>query len=58
MRRYDIYWMSNDAWYHQKENGVFVVNDDAPQEAKDSYLHYRKQREEAERERIARGSLD
>ena len=58
MRRYESHWMSNEDWYHLDEYGDWVVNDDAPQEAKDSYALDLQQCEEAEQERIARGSLD
>ena len=30
MRKFDFHWMDNEDWFHQIENGSFVVNDDAP----------------------------
>lgn len=48
MRKYDYHWMSKEEWYHLNDNGVFVLNDDAPQEAKESYENYRRQKKEAE----------
>lgn len=43
MTKLDFYWKSNKAWYHLTENGDFVVNDDAPEEAKQSYQNYKRQ---------------
>ena len=40
MMKMDMYWCSNDKWYHWDEFGNQILNDDAPQEAKDSYAHY------------------
>lgn len=54
MRKLDYYWMSNEDWYHQEDNGVFVVNDDAPPEAKESYKHFCEQSKYAT-ERIREG---
>lgn len=50
MRKFESHWMSNDAWYHLSENGDWVVNDDAPKEAKDSYALYCEQRRKASAE--------
>lgn len=43
MRHLDYYWMSNENWYHMNKNCVYVLNDDAPQEAKKSYEHFLEQ---------------
>ena len=43
MKKYDFYWMTNKEWYHQLENGVCVINDNAPIEAQESYRHYLEQ---------------
>lgn len=40
MTKLDYFWMTNKDWFHMKPNGVYVVNDDAPEEAKKSYKHY------------------
>ena len=42
MRKYDTFWESNDEWYCVKD-GKFIIRDDTPQEAKDSYNHYLEQ---------------
>ena len=42
MRKYDMYWESNEEWYYVKD-GKFIVRDDAPEEAKESYKHYLEQ---------------
>lgn len=49
MKRLDIYWMSNDAWYHHEGIGI-VINDDAPVDAKKSYEHYCEQCEELDKQ--------
>lgn len=36
MRMLEHYWLSCDEWWHW-QNGVQVLNDDAPEEAKKSY---------------------
>ena len=42
-----IYWKTNEDWYHfDSDTGGLVVNDDAPQKAKDSYNKYRQKIEE------------
>ncbi len=46
MRKLDYDWMANKNWFHLDESGEFVVNDDAPEEAKKSYAHYLAQCEE------------
>ena len=46
MTKLDFYWQSKKEWYHLTESGDFVVNDDAPTEAKKSYENYLKQVEE------------
>jgi hypothetical protein len=43
MTKLDYYWASKKEWYHLNENMCFVVNDDAPEEAKKSYQNYLKQ---------------
>ena len=40
MTKLNLYWKSKREWYHLTENGDFVVNDDAPKKAKDSYKEY------------------
>jgi len=53
-----ITWKSNKDWYHRKENGVCVLNDNAPREAQESYKHYLEQERIAE-QRVKEGkSLD
>lgn len=38
------YFMSNEDWYHfDSEKGIFVIEDDAPQSAKDSYKEFYKE---------------
>lgn len=44
MRKLDYFWRSNENWYHLNGNGVFVLNDDAPEEAKESYENYLRQK--------------
>lgn len=46
MTKLDYYWASNKSWYHLDSNMQFVVNDDAPEEAKKSYNNYLKQLKE------------
>lgn len=46
MTKLDYYWASNKEWYHLNEYMRFVVNDDAPEEAKKSYQNYLKQKRE------------
>ena len=58
MRKFDYYWMSKNEWYHQKDNGVFIVNDNAPPEAQKSYKHYLEQARRAEQEVAEGKSLD
>ena len=36
-----IYWRSNPEWSHYDENGRLVINDDAPERAKNSYLMFK-----------------
>ena len=43
MKKLDYYWRSNPDWWHWDENMFPVVNDDAPEEAKESYKHYLEQ---------------
>ncbi len=42
MKRFDMYWMTNKSWYRW-ENGVRVLNDNAPPDAVESYNNYKKQ---------------
>lgn len=44
MKKLDYFWRSNEAWFHMNENCVFVLNDDAPEEARISYEHYLEQK--------------
>ena len=46
MTKFDYFWRSNPEWV-KYENRKFVLKDDAPKEAKESYERYLKQREEA-----------
>lgn len=50
MRKLDFYWKTNKGWYYRKENGVCVLKDDAPEEAKKSYKHFLEQEREAEKQ--------
>ena len=45
MKKLDLFWKSNKAWWEFRD-GVPVLKDDAPQEAKDSYTNYLKQMKE------------
>ena len=40
MRKLDVFWYSNKAWFHLNEYGQRVINPDAPPEAQQSYKHY------------------
>lgn len=41
MTTYDYwYWMSNNDWWSYDENGNPVVNENAPQKAKENYEEY------------------
>lgn len=42
----ESYWMSKDEWIHQKPNGQYEINKDAPEEAQKSYQKYLEQRAE------------
>ena len=42
MKKIDLFWQSNEDWWEIK-NGIFVVKDDAPAEAKESYARYLEQ---------------
>lgn len=47
MKRLDYYWRSNKEWYHwDEEKAHYIVNNDAPDEAKESYNHYLEQLKE------------
>ncbi len=37
MTKYEWYWLSNRDWYFRRDDGVAVIRDDAPEEAKKSY---------------------
>ena len=58
MRKLDYFWKSKKEWYHRKENGVCVLNDNAPIEAQESYKHYHEQEKRAEQEIKEGKSLD
>lgn len=47
MTKLDFYWQSNQEWYHWEKMQP-VLNDDAPDEAKESYKHYQEQLKEKE----------
>ena len=34
------YWTSNEDWWEYNKDGVAVIKDDAPEEAKRSYAEY------------------
>lgn len=42
MRKMDLFWKSKKEWCHIK-NSRFVINDNAPPEAQESYKHYLEQ---------------
>lgn len=42
MTRLDVYWQNNENWYHY-EGFTPVINDDAPEEAKESFKRYLEQ---------------
>ena len=44
-RKYDTYRESAKDWYYVKD-GRFIVREDAPKEAQDSYKHYLEQLKE------------
>lgn len=48
MVKLDYFWCTNKEWYHI-EDGKDVLNDDAPLEAKESFLRYTKQCEDIDR---------
>lgn len=36
-----LYWKTDENWFHfDEEQEIFVINDDAPQKAKESYEKY------------------
>ena len=45
MTQLDYYWASKKEWRHW-DGEKLVVNDDAPEDAKKSYEHYLKQKQE------------
>ncbi len=50
MRRLDYCWSSNPDWWHYTVDGERVINDEAPELAKESYRHYLRQLEDTDRE--------
>ncbi len=58
MRVFDYYWMSNPAWWHRKDNYVPVINEDAPEEAQESYRRYIEQKKKAQEEIDSGLSMD
>ena len=50
MRKLEYFWASNKDWYYLTENCDFVVRDDAPDEAKESYKKYLEQLRRIDRE--------
>ena len=58
MRKLDYFWKSKKEWYHRKENGVCVINDDAPPEAQESYQRYLEQCKRASESIKAGKSMD
>ncbi|MGI6608885.1 MAG: hypothetical protein ACOX1F_07965 [Erysipelotrichaceae bacterium] len=43
MRKVEVKWKENPKWWHYNENGLPIINNDAPEEAKESYKKYREQ---------------
>ena len=42
-----LYWKTNDDWYHyDSDTERIIIDDNAPQKAKDSYKKYRQKIEE------------
>lgn len=50
MRRLDYGWSSRPDWWHYTDDGERVINDDAPELAKESYRNYLRQLADADRE--------
>ena len=44
VKKLDYFWRTNEDWCHMNENCVFVLNDDAPEEAKKNYENYLRQK--------------
>lgn len=42
MKKVDLFWMSNPAWWYV-EDLTYHIKEDAPEEAKDSFYRYLKQ---------------
>lgn len=57
MRKLEYYWQSNHAWW-KFQDGIPVLTDDAPPEAKKSFERYLRQIEEYERENERRRKLE
>ena len=57
MRKSECYWASNPEWYHF-ENGIVVLNESAPPEAKESFKIYLEQNEKSEKKVKDGKSLD
>ncbi len=51
MTNLDLHWLSNRDWWHyiDEGSGKRALNDDAPEEAKESYRIYLKQKAEIDR---------
>ena len=49
MVKLDLFWRSNEDWYHITDSNNIVINDDAPLEAKESYFKYIKQLKEIDK---------
>ena len=49
MVKLDLFWRSNEDWYHINDSNNIVINDDAPLEAKKSYFKYIKQLKEIDK---------
>lgn len=43
MVKLEGYWLTNEEWWHWTEHGGIIMNDNAPDEAKESYRKYKKQ---------------
>ena len=51
MRKLEFYWASNKEWYYLNEYCEFVIRDDAPEDAKESYKKYLEQKRQISREK-------
>lgn len=48
MTKLDIYWMSNEEWIREADDGFgYILKEDAPEEAQESYKRFLEQVEKA-----------